>query len=788
MKKLTIFLAFLLFAGFNAVAQMQIAGTVTSAEDGLPIPGVSVVVKGNSSIGISTDIDGKYTLTVPKSAVSLVFTSVGMKTVEEDINNRTIVDVKMKPDILGIDEVMVVAYGTAKKASFTGAAKTVSSEELSSVKVESIDKALAGKVSGVRVSSKTGAPGSSGDIQIRGIGSITGSTSPLYIVDGVAITTGNFGHSAASSNVLSSINPEDIESTTVLKDAAAASLYGSRAANGVVIITTKKGKSGEAKFNFKANYGISGIATNSFQHMGGIAYYDYMHKALENFYYFNENALFTDKTPALEKAAKNYADENIWVKRQNGANWRDEIYGQGTDKDYQLSVSGGGENNQYYISAGYKDIKGIVLNTDFKRYSSIINVNSKPRKWLDLSAGAQLAHTEQNGVRDQATLMQQGLGSSSPLSLIFQSRPGQNVHNEDGTYNQKAGFGKIKNAVEKLKDGDQFVNTKSNRALINASGTIKFTDGLKFTSTNSAEYIGNETLEYWGPNSIGGSAMNGYGQRNQRRVITLTSSNILNYTKTFNEDHNISALAGFEVQDFEYLKVYTGVTDYSSPKLMELSAGKPHRAMSEIINDYLQSFLGNLDYNYANRYYLKASIRQDQSSKLGVDNRKGIFWSASASWRLTEEDFIDISFLNDAKVRFSYGTNGNLPNYSYSHLGLYDLSSVYGPFSATYLSQLGNKNLGWEKSNNMNVGLDISIFDKISFTVEYFHKRTKDLLLDMPVSYATGVSEIISNAGEISNKGIDMELHLVDILSSELKWNADLAFSTLTAKVEKLPG
>ncbi|MCG8411846.1 MAG: SusC/RagA family TonB-linked outer membrane protein, partial [Bacteroidales bacterium] len=787
MKKMTFFLAFLLFVGFQAAAQMQITGTVISAEDGLPIPGVSVIVKGNSTIGVSTDMDGKYSLLIPQSAEALIFTSVGMKTVEEGINGRSVIDVTLTTDVLGLDEVMVVAYGTAKKASFTGAAQAVSSEKLSNVKVESVDKALAGKISGIRVSSATGSPGSSGDIQIRGIGSITGSTSPLYVVDGVPIVTGSYGHSRVSSNVLSSINPDDIASTTVLKDAAAASLYGSRAANGVVIITTKKGKSGEAKFNFKANYGISGIATNSFQHMGGIAYYDYLHKALENYHYNRNGILFSEKNSAAVTAAKNFANENIWVKRQNGANWRDEVYGQGTDKDYQLSVSGGGENNQYYISAGYKDIKGIVLNTDFKRYSSTINVNSKPKKWLDVSAGAQLAHTIQNGRRDQSS-QRQGIATTSPLSMIFSSKPGQDVYNEDGTYNQKAGFSKVKNAVELLETNDEFVNTKSNRVLINSSGAVKFTDALKFTTTNSAEYVGNETLEYWSPSSINGKSVKGYGQRNQNRLITLTSSNILNYTKTFKENHNLAALAGFEIQDFEYLNVIAVAKDYSSAKLTELSAGKPDQAYSAISKNYLQSFLGNVNYNFANKYYLAASIRQDQSSKLGADNRKGTFWSASASWRLTEEDFIDISFLKDAKVRFSYGTNGTLPTHFYEHLGLYDLSGIYGPFSAIYLSQLENKNLGWEKSNNMNVGLDISIFDKISFTVEYFHKRTKDLLLNMPVSYATGVSSIISNAGEISNKGIDMELHLVDILSSELKWNADLAFSTLTAKVEKLPG
>jgi Outer membrane receptor proteins, mostly Fe transport len=745
-------------------------------------------VKG-TTIGTTTDFDGKYSLNVPEGEEILVFSFVGMTTQELAIAGATL-NVVMENESIGMDEVMVVAYGTAKKSSFTGAAQTVGSDKIASAKVESIDKALAGKVSGVRVASATGAPGASGDIQIRGIGSITGSTSPLYVVDGVAVTSGSFGHSGSSSNILSTINPEDIASMTILKDAAAASLYGSRAANGVVIITTKKGKSGEAKFNFKASYGISEMATNSYEHMSGEAYYDYRMKSYEN-WYLNYDGNLHNATPdqraaAAAKAQQDMIDEG-W-ERKNGANWTDEVYGHGKDQDYQLSVSGGSEKNQYYISAGYKNVEGLVNNRSFDRYSSVINVNSKPRNWLDLTAKAQLAYTEQEGDRDQSD-QEQGIGTVSPLSMVFSADPTQSVYNEDGSLNLNAGLGKVKNPNQVLDAKDQFINTKTYRAINTLSGKFTILPELTFTTTNSVDYVNTEVFEYWGPNSINGESMNGLGMRDQNRVVTMTSSNVLNYNKTFNEVHNLTALAGFEVQDYEYLFVRATAKDYSTDKLTELSSGAAKdEATSAIYSNFMQSFFGSVNYNYANRYYVAASIRQDESSKLGSDNRKGTFWSASASWRFTEENFVDLSFLTDGKLRFSYGTNGTLPGGSYSHLGLYDFSGVYGPNSAIYLSQPANLDLGWEKSSNLNVGVDLTLFNKVSFTAEYFYKYTKDLLLDVPTSYTTGFASATQNLGEISNQGVDIEIHVNDILNSEFKWNADLAVSTLSAKVEKLPG
>ncbi len=788
MLKIRQALLFLLLAlaGISYAQSKTVSGQVTSEEDGQPIPGVTIVEKGTPTNGTITDISGNYELTVKDENAILVFTFMGMETIEVPTAGKNVVKVRLSSSAIAMDEVMVVAYGTAKKSSFTGSAQVLSADKIADVKVESLDKALAGKMAGVRVSSKTGAPGASGDIQIRGIGSISGSTTPLYVIDGVAVGSGSYGHSESSSNILSTINPGDIESMTVLKDAAAASLYGSRAANGVVIITTKKGRAGDTKFNFKANYGISEMATNSYQHISGEAYYDYLHKALENYYYNSQGILFSDKTADQTAAGLKFADDEIWVKDQNGANWRDEVYGKGRDQDYQLSVAGGNQKSRYYLSAAYKNVEGLVKNRSFDRYSGVINVDSKPKKWLDLSAKAQLAFTDQLGGRDQSN-QKQGMGYTSPLSMIFSMYPTEPAYNEDGSLNLDAGMGKVKNPHSVLSIDEQFLRLKTYRALNNLSAKIQILPTLSFKSTNAVDFVSTEVFEYWGPNSIDGESLNGLGNRDQNRIITTTSSNIFNFAKTFGRSHNLNALAGFEAQNYERLFVRATAKDYSTVKLPELSSGKADAATSIVYRNYMQSFLANLNYNYENRYYLAAGIRQDESSKLGVDNRKGVFWSASAAWRFTEEDFISPFFLSDGKLRFSYGTNGTLPGNSYDHLWLYNVSGQYGPNSIMYLDRALNANLGWEKSNNLNLGLDLTFLERISFTAEYYRKYTKDLILDLPTSYSTGFASTLKNAGEISNSGIEFEVRAYDVLNSKFKWNIDFSLSTLAAKVEKLP-
>ena len=794
MKRILLFALMLLACSMLTAQTLQITGTVTSSDDGSPLPGVSVVLKGTTK-GTFTAPDGKFSISASKGDV-LVFSFIGFKTTEVSVSTSDPMSISLSPDLIKMDEVIVVAYGTSKKSTFTGSAQKISSEQLATARVESVDKALEGKVTGVRVTSVTGDPGSSGAMHIRGIGSITGNTSPLYVIDGVPMLTGNLSNTdEINSNALTSINPQDIESMTVLKDAAAASLYGSRAANGVVIITTKKGAEGGSKFTVSARYGITNMATDSYKVMTGPQYIEYARDALVGYRLNQLNALIPGSVnygnSAAIQAANDYADANLvaQAKIQDpnvSTDWWSEIYGTGSDQDYQFSASGGNEKTKYYTGLGYKNIKGIVALTSFKRYNGTINLETKAKKWLDLSFNNILSYSDQEGRMDQADQVQ-GIGTLSPLSLMMSGNPTSRVYNEDGSFNMSASLSpQVKNPIYAIQPEQSFTNNKTYRAIMNGSATVRFTDYLSFKSTNAIDYIYIETFRRWSPNSVDGASVNGLGERPIAKTTQMTTSDILTFNKKFKE-HSLNILAGYEAQSYNRLTLFLSATSYSTDKLEELSVGQPQNATSNKRGKFLQSFLSNANYNYADRYYLAGSIRMDESSQLGIDKRKAVFYSASASWRFANESFLKTDWLTDGKLRFSYGTNGNLPSDFYGHLGLYNFGGTYGSESAIWLSQPENKNLGWEKSRNMNIGLDLSLFDRISFTAEYFYKYTTDLLLDVPTSYLTGFASALQNTGEISNKGMEFELHISDILNSQVKWDVDLSLSTLKSTVEKLP-
>ncbi|MDG5798941.1 SusC/RagA family TonB-linked outer membrane protein [Marinilabiliaceae bacterium ANBcel2] len=798
MKKVLLTLSFLMFLGVSVIyAQtVNITGTVTGSDDGMPIPGASVFVEG-TTVGTVTQADGSYSLNVPENAESLVFTFVGMRSHTETIEGRTTIDVTLDSDAIAMDEVIVVAYGTSTRASFTGSASNVQTDEILSSRAESVDKALAGRISGVRSTSTTGDPGSAGEMQIRGIGSITGSTSPLYVVDGVPITTGDFGL-RASSNVLSTLNPDDIESMTVLKDAAAASLYGSRAANGVVIITTKQGSEGETQFNFRANIGWSDMATNSFELMSGPEYAQYHQHALEGYFLYQEDALVPGGAnygnEAIIDAARDFAEANRfeagWLSPSSaneGSDWRDYIYDGGSDQEYQFSASGGNENTTFYTSLGYRNVEGIVRNREFERFTGVLNLENQARDWITFGVKTQLAYTNQLGRGDQ-TDQEQGISTGSPLSLLFAADPTQMAYDEDGGYNMSGSFNTtVGSPIGALSKEEAFIENKTYRALNNLTATIQILPELSFRTTNAVDYTLVKHFNYWGPNSMDGASINGLGERQNQDITSLTTSNVFNYVNAFDGVHNVDALIGFESQKYENTYEFMSASDYSNELLRELANAQPRNVSSAFYKRYMQSFFANANYNYDNRYYLGASLRSDESSRLGSDNRRGTFYSFSGSWRFSEEEFFGSNFVSDGRVRASYGTNGNLPGSSYAHLGLYYLGSEYGGLPAIFLDQAENADLGWEMSKNFNLGFDFTFVDRFTLSAEYYNKYTTDLLLDVPSSYFTGVEESLQNFGEISNTGVDIELRGYDLLLSEVQWDASLMFSTLDAKVEELP-
>ncbi|MBW9200688.1 TonB-dependent receptor [Bacteroidales bacterium SW299] len=774
----------------------KVTGHVTSDEDGLPVVGASVLVKG-TTVGTVTDIDGNFTLNnVPSSAGTLIISFIGLQTQEVDI--KPVVNVVLKSDSEVLDEVMVVAYGTAKKSSFTGSATNIHADQITSGSRESIDKALSGKVTGVRIASATGDPGSMGEMNIRGVGSINGSTTPLYVIDGVIMKSDNdMSYYGKSQSVLSTLNPDDIESMTILKDAAAASLYGSRAANGVVIITTKSGKEGKTRVSYNGEVGWNKMAVNQFEMMNATDYKNYVREAVANYYMEHEG--FTDKNAAYTAADTYNGDptQNVGVgdflydtTGKYSTNWKDEIYRTAVTQNHQVSLNGGNQNTRFYAGFGYNKSEGIVLGSDFQRISGRINADQKITDWADFSVKQMIASTTQNGFRDQND-QAQGLGTSSPLGILFAMDPTAPVKNEDGTYNENAGYGQVSNPHLMLggKDSDtamEWIQSKMFRSMTNAELSLHFLDKIFFRSVFGYDYIDNKHFEYWDRDGVNGASVGGMGTRYTFENSTLTSSNTLTYTDTFKEKHNLSVLLGFELENQNLLSIVTVAQNYSN-HLPELSNGQPSQASSSTYGSGMLSYFGNVNYNFDDKYYLSGSFRRDGSSRLSKDNRWANFWSISGAWRLSKEGFMeDMPLFTDFKLKLSYGTNGNLPTDYYGYKDLY-MGSGYGNNPAIYWYQLPNETLTWEKSKNLNVGFEWNMFNRVTLSAEYYLKKTTDLLFNVPTSYVTGFSSKWDNLGELKNDGVEIEINSKNIIHKDFTWNTNFNLTYQRSIVEKLP-
>ena len=783
-----------------AQKQVTVTGIVVAADDKEPVVAASVTCVEYPSHGVLTDAHGKFRLQLPTDAKTLKVSSIGYLPQTVALTGKELL-ITLKNEERSIDKVVVVAYGVQRKSSLTGATSSIKASDLANAKVESVDKALSGKVSGVRVASQTGNPGSAGTVQIRGIGSINGTTEPLYVVDGVPITAGNYGVDGYSSNVLASINPEDIESVSVLKDAASASLYGSRAANGVVLITTKRGKQGKTQFTFKANTGFSRIATNSYELMNASEAFDYQREALINYELFQANALLPTSPKYAQRAElrkqfeAEYTDEavasvGLLVKsRKTVTDWRKVLIG-GTGRlnDISLSASGGNDALRYFSSLGYNDVTGVTPFGSFKRYSGLLNLDNKANKWLNFSFKGQVSYTSQEGSGDNSG-QSASVSLSHPTILTLLSAPDQPVRNADGSYNKSVAPMKGGDNPLQILDPDFYTYQLGTlRGIGGINAQVTFTDYLNFKTTNSIEYTLLKSFEYVSPATRDGARVGGQGVRFSNELVVKTTSNILNFNRDFSK-HHVDALAGVEAQSFAQLRYGFAVNKYSSDKLRELGNGQVVDSESNRYGSFLLSYLGRLNYSYDNRYYLGLSLRDDISSKLGKNNRSGVFYSVSGAWRFGRESFLkDNELLTDAKLRASYGTNGNLPDGEYTWRGLYKFSDSYASEPAISLSQLANLNLGWEKSRSLNVGLDLTFAKRFALSVEYFNKYTTDLLMSVPISSNHAVDQYQANRGEISNRGIEVELHASDILHSrKFRWDADFSLTKIRSRVEALP-
>ena len=774
-----LFLCLVLGIGLVAAQTREVTGTVISSEDAMPVIGASVVVKGTTT-GTVTDYDGKFTLNVPTSVKTLLISYIGMETQEVAITQN--MKVSLSSDTQTLEEVVVTGYGVMKKAAFTGAAQVVGSDNLTKRTDANFMKSLEGSVAGLQISSFTGQPGAFAATTIRGKGSVNSGTEPLYVIDGIAIysdkmgvnsTTGS-GDMAASP--MANINPNDIESITVLKDATATAIYGARAANGVIVVTTKKGASGKARFNFNAKAGTSFVANlnNDYRTVNLDRYKEIWKEGLVNAGYA---ANTTEASDVLNSYVNDWYGVDLAGDVQN-VDWLDAVISNGATQDYNLSVQGGNELMRYYISGGYFENKGVLIGTGMKRYSGRLSLDgNSDRLGYGLSVNGALSDIDNSMTESQYI---------NPIVAVYDLRPFQQIYNQDGTYNMDAYYNPI--ALNDEERGDKR-NQKQTTVVVNPYFTYKLAEGLTWKTNAGLSLIDLGESFYSSKYNPQYSDSGMLGERNMERATTYSITNTVNYIKSFNEIHNINVLLGQEAQKVAFSRVYASASGYPSDSVFELdNASTPVSAGSMTKASTLSSFFMNAEYNYNNKYYGSASFRYDGSSRFGANNKWAPFWSVGAKYRISEEAFMEETkdWLSDLTVRGSYGTVGNQDIGYYAAMGLYTYGYSYNSKPGAVPTQIVNPDLKWETVAKADLGLHAVLFDRFTVEMDYYNQRTKDMIFDVPLSYTSGFESVLKNIGEMENQGFEFLINSNLMKTKDFRWDVNLTGTFNRNKIIKL--
>jgi TonB-linked SusC/RagA family outer membrane protein len=753
MKTLTlIFISVALAVGTLSAQTRQVSGVVTDAADGEPLPGVSVTVKGSRS-ATATDVNGRYTISVAGEAV-LLFSFIGMKTQEEAVAGRPTINMALHTEAKRLDDVVLVAYGTAKKGAYTGAVAVVgSTEKLKDIPVLSFENALQGAAAGVQVGTISGQPGALTQIRIRGTGSFQASNEPLYVIDGIPSNSGeaDMASYGGSLSVMSTLNPSDIENITILKDAAATSLYGSRGANGVILVTTKKGQQG-LKINFKGSWGINDWAMRSRPYLDG----DQTRMlTLEGAY----NQAIYNGLPENDARAYSIVEADKYAPARNEySDWEGALFrNNGTNNAYEVSATGGSDKMTFYVSLGARDALGMANNSTFKSYTGKANMAYRGDKWK-IDANISLAKIDQLYMTGGGTYYE---------NFYYMTRshyaPNIPIYNEDGSFYEGAMLNSVPNKVK-----DKFL-VKDSNALFKSTNNLSFAyelfRGLQLKETLSYDYTLTKSIAMWPLNSHDGKIYNGTTQIDDTMNGRVYSSLLLTYDRSFAGSHTLNALLGWDVDDNPSNYLYASARNYAVATLWELiAAAEPDGANSNHYDDRTVSYFGRLNYSYKDRYYAAATYRRDGSSRLGANTRWGDFWSASASWRVKEEAFLrEVDVIDDLKIRVSYGITGTLPSSLYGSLATYSYAPAYNEQPASAPSLLANPDLSWERNRTFDAGLEARLLDRVSLELDFYNRQTNDMLLTVPISSVTGFGSTTLNYGGMNNRGVELSLG-VDIL------------------------
>jgi TonB-linked SusC/RagA family outer membrane protein len=784
MKKIALMLfSIALFGVLVVEAQVRsISGTVTSTEDGSTIPGVSINLKG-TTIGTITNIDGEFQLEVPNDAQALVFSFVGMKTVEVPIEGQSVFSVQMSPDVLGIDEVVVVGYGTATKQSFVGTATTIKNENMQSKAVSNVSQSLAGEAAGVQVINTSGQPGSEATIRIRGFGSVNGNRSPLYVLDGVPYD-----------GSLNAINPNDIESTTILKDATATAIYGSRGANGVILLTTKSGKAGESVIEADVKRGVNVSFLPRYSTIKSPE--EYIGLSWESLY--NRGWATGAADPAAYANANLFSGSginpkyNLWnatdgsqlidpvthmvkdgvTRKYDPENWEDYGFQSSSRTEANLTLRGGSETTKYFTSFGFLNDVGYIINSDFKRYNANINLQSTIRPWLSTTAKMTYSGTEtnNNGQSEDSGSIFWFVDNLPPIFPLF-------LRDENGgfvedpvfggnqyDYGVGRAFGALTNSIADAHYDKS--NAKQHQLAGNFSGNIRFSENLTLENTFGAQFYTRKFNDLRNPFYGSAAGQGGYVYKTDTQLMSYNLLNLLRFKKSF-DNHNVEALVAHESNSWERKFSTAQKSKMVHPNIDDLNnfviVAAPPTSYTDKVR--LESYFGQVNYNFRNTYYLTLSARRDGTSRFIGDNKWDNFGSAGFSWVVTEEPFMQsMNFLTYLKYKISYGITGEQAGVGYyPAYNTFDVNNLNDQISISE-RDIGNPDLTWEKSKMFQTGLEFGLGKYFEGSLDYYMKNTDNLLFDRRVGPSVGYALITVNDGELRNSGLEFDFtaHIVD--------------------------
>ncbi|MDD5950588.1 MAG: TonB-dependent receptor [Bacteroidales bacterium] len=762
----------------SAMTQQQndIVKGIVVDENGETVIGASVLIKGTVS-GTVTGMDGRFEIRAAKGS-TLVISSIGYVTKEVTVNGNSL-SVTLPTDSEALEEVIITGYGTFKKSAYAGSAAVVKTESIKDVPTVSLNEMLQGAAPGVTMQQNSGIPGSATSISIRGMGSFNASNSPLYVIDGIPVNTGNQSSlgTDAGLDALATLNPSDIETLTVIKDAAAASLYGSRAANGVIVITTKKGQSGKASVGLKASWGFSDFAMPFRQTLNG----DERRQAVYEAAYNSEIASGKTHDEANETAIE-HMEEYAPIPWSGYTDWTDVLFQKGNHQNYDVNISGGTDKAKYFASLGYMEQNGITLNSGLERITGRINADFKATDKITFGVNVLFSNVNQDAYGE-------GTSYTSPFySSVSKVSPSDPVYNEDGSWNRDLiSLGDRNPLLSMTYDRKrEYVTRQFNTAW----AQYVILERLIFKTTVGYDYQVNKGQNWYDPRTSNGDDYNGLEEDTIYQRKNLVWTNQLTYNHSWGENH-MDYLLGYETNDYSRDYVSAETQNFATSGKHDISNGAiTSGAGGTKTGTRLISYIGRINYDYAKRYFLGASFREDGSSRLHRSNRWGSFWSASAAWRLSEESWMSgvSNVLTDAKLRASYGANGTLPSDYFGYMGLSSVTNNYNGLPGMFPIQIANEDLRWEKNYNFNVGVDFSLWNRIDATVEYYSRKTSDLLMDYPISMTTGFDSFLFNIGKVQNRGVELDLHANVINRGSFNWDVNLNMSHNANKILELDG